>query len=155
MSEKKTVNIPASELVPIMEQQLKAGRKVSFSPKGVSMRPLLREGKDSVTLAPFSGEIKSYDIALYQRENGAYVLHRAIIKKNTLLFIGDNQFIYERGINRLQIKAVVCAVNRNGKEIGVENLIYKGYCRIWQFTRPLRYFVYRVFRKVRSIINGK
>ena len=154
MREKQVINIPAKELIPIMEQELKEGKAVSFSPKGVSMLPLIREGKDSVTLKR-AGEIKNYDIALYKRQNGQYVLHRAIIKKGKLLFIGDNQYVYEQGIGKEQIIAVVSNINRAGKNIKAESFLYKTYCVFWQKSRGIRYFIYRVIRKIRSMVNGK
>ena len=41
------------------------------------MLPLLREGVDSVMLS-LAEEIKKYDMVLYQRDDGQFVLHRVV-----------------------------------------------------------------------------
>ena len=41
------------------------------------MLPMLREGKDSVVLSKISEPLRKYDVVLYQRRNGQYVLIRA------------------------------------------------------------------------------
>ena len=43
---------------------------------GSSMTPFLAPGRDSVLLAKPGETLRRGDIALYQRESGAYVMHR-------------------------------------------------------------------------------
>ena len=68
-------------MVPLMKEALSLGRSVRFSPKGISMLPMLRQGRDSVVLSPAPERLRKYDIPLYIRENGQYVLHRIIQAK--------------------------------------------------------------------------
>ena len=85
-----------AELMPLIEEQLESGQSVRFSPKGVSMLPMLRQGRDQVTLTALHGSPKKYDILLYRRGNGSFVLHRVVKIGNTYTCIGDNQFVYEK-----------------------------------------------------------
>ena len=61
--ENKTEILTASmdELVPVITERLRAGQSVCFSPKGISMLPMLRQGIDTVTLSPLPEKIKKYD----------------------------------------------------------------------------------------------
>lgn len=131
------------ELMPLIKEQLSYGQSVRFSPKGKSMLPMLRENRDSVMLSPIPEMLKKYDLPLYQRENGQYVLHRIIeINKSddTYTCIGDNQFVKEYGLRREQMIAIVTAFEHNGKEHGVTDISYQLYCRCWYYSRKLRYF---------------
>lgn len=68
------------------------------------MQPFIVQGRDKVTLAALPDRIKKYDIILYKRENGTFVLHRVTGKKeNAYIFRGDNQFSDEYGIKREQM----------------------------------------------------
>ena len=52
-------------LMPLIREQLASGRNVQFKPKGTSMRPMLRQGIDSVILSPLpQGKLKKYDLHL-------------------------------------------------------------------------------------------
>lgn len=142
---RNTVKIETSleELMPIMRECLAAGKSFRFSPRGVSMLPMLREGKDSVLLSPVPEKLKKYDIPLYQRDNGKYVLHRIVSIGESYTCIGDNQFSYENGIRHEQVIAVVTGFYRGEKYFSTENLLYKSYCVLWQKSRSLRHFLHR------------
>ncbi len=136
------------ELAPIFEEQIYQEKSVSFAPKGKSMLPMIREGKDTVTLSAIKVPIKKYDIVFYKRKSGQYVLHRIVRVGKTYTCIGDNQFAYERGIGKEQIIAVVSAFTRNGKEHSVNNFFYGLYCRFWHYSRFLRRCVRAIWRRV-------
>ena len=130
--------------MPLIRETLAAGQNVVFSPKGTSMLPMLRQGMDSVTLSSVVGRLKKYDLPLYQRENGQYVLHRVIDVGDTYTCIGDNQFILEQGVRHEQIIAVVTKFSRDGREISVSSVGYQIYCRVWAFSRPVRHLALRI-----------
>lgn len=142
------------ELMPLMKESLAAGKSVQFSPRGVSMLPMIRQGRDSVMLSPVQGELKKYDIPLYQRDNGAYVLHRIVKAEDTYTCIGDNQFTYEPGIRQDQVIAVVTGFYRDAKYISVAALSYRIYMRLWHWTRGIRFFFFRVRRKLGVIYRA-
>lgn len=154
MNSVKTKKLQLEQLIPIWKERLKAGQSVRFSPKGISMLPLLRQGRDSVLLSFPPEKLKKHDIVLYQRENGMYVLHRIIeVQEDGRVYtcIGDNQFVKEPGLCREQMIAVVTAFTRGKREHSVKEPVYRMYCSLWHGSRPLRYFVFRVVRKLRTI----
>lgn len=140
MAETKQIETSLEELMPIMQECLSAGKSFRFSPMGTSMLPMLREGIDSVVLSPIPEKLAKYDIPLYKRDNGKYVLHRIIKADETYTCMGDNQFAAESGLRRDQMIAVVTAFYRGEKQCSVSSLSYRIYCRFWHHSRPLRHF---------------
>ena len=127
------------ELMPLIREQLKAGQSVRFSPRGTSMLPMLRQGRDSVVLSPLPERLKKYDIPLYQRKNGQYVLHRIVKTGEVYTCTGDNQTLLEPGITREQMIGIVTAFYRGEKRCEVTSLPYRMYCRLWHWSRPVRW----------------
>ena len=132
--------VALDSIMPIIRETLAAGRSVQFSPRGTSMLPMIRQGTDKVTLSPLPDTLKKYDLPLYQRSNGQYVLHRIVKAGETYTCVGDNQFVPEKGLRQEQMIAVVTAFTRGGKSIPVSALSYRLYCRFWHFSRPFRHF---------------
>lgn len=126
--------------MPLIRECLNAGQSVRIFPRGTSMLPMIRQDVDSVVLSPVSGKLKKYDIPLYQRENGKYILHRIVAVEDTYTCVGDNQFAMECGIRHEQVIAVVTAFYRGEKKYMVSGLGYHFYCRLWFYSRPLRRF---------------
>lgn len=139
--------IPLDELMPVIREELARGGQVRFAPRGVSMLPMLHQGRDTVTLSPLPEKLKKYDLPLYQRENGQYVIHRIVKVGDTYTCMGDNQFVPEPGLKKEQMIALVTSFSRKGKEYAVDAWQYRLYCRFWYHTRLIR----RCWRKVRSL----
>lgn len=131
------------QVMPLIRERLAAGKSVRFQPRGVSMLPMLRQGIDSVVLSPLPGKLKKYDLPLYVRDNGHYVLHRIVEAGDTYTCIGDNQFELESGVRQDQLIAVVTAFTRGDRVISVEDPGYRIYCRVWHLSRPVRRFLRR------------
>ena len=128
------------DLIPIFRERLPAGQCIRFSPRGISMLPMLRQGIDSVVLSPVPEKLKKYDIPLYQRDDGKYILHRIVKVGETYTCIGDNQFDYETGVRHDQVIAVVTSFTRGQRLHSVNELPYRLYCRFWHYSRGLRHF---------------
>lgn len=141
------------DIMPLIREGLSAGRSVKIAPRGVSMLPMIRQGKDEVILAPPPPELKKYDIALYQRENGKYILHRVVRIGESYTFIGDNQFVYEHGISHERVIAVVAGFTRGGKPKSVRSLSYKLYCRLWHLSRYPRRKLLGLKRRISALFE--
>lgn len=147
--------VSMEDLIPLIQESLSVGQHVRFFPRGISMLPMLRQGIDSVVLSPVSDELKKYDLPLYRRDNGKYVLHRIIAVGDTYTCIGDNQFMEEKGIRQDQIIAVVTAFYRGEKFWNVKNTVYQLYCNMWHNSRSLRRFRRRAIGWIRRHMRGK
>lgn len=139
------------DLIPVIKEKLASGGTFEINFNGTSMLPLLVEKRDTVVLRAVNGEIKKYDIPLYRRDDGHYVLHRAVkTDGNTFTACGDNQWVLESGIRQSQVIGVVCSVVRKGKIISVDSFGYKLYCRVWEFLRPIRRYIVKIRGKLRK-----
>ncbi len=126
-------------LMPMIRESLAAGHSVTFTPSGVSMLPMLRPDRDTVTLSPLpDGRLQKYDLPLYRRDSGKYVLHRIVQVGETYTCLGDNHIARERGVRHDQMIALVTSFCRDGKEISVTAPGYRLYCRFWYGTRMIR-----------------
>jgi len=130
--------VSLEQMMPIFAERLAAGGRVTFGPKGTSMRPMLRQGIDRVEITAVKGPLKKYDLPLYQRSDGQYVLHRIVKAGKTYTCIGDNQFILEPGVKEEQLLAVATGFYRGDRYIPFTSVRYKIYCRYWHYSRPLR-----------------
>lgn len=134
---------PLDALMPMIREQLAAGKNVRFSPRGISMLPMLRQGIDSVELSAVPERLRRFDLPLYQRDNGKYILHRVIAVGESYTCMGDNQFQPEPGVEHRQMIGLVTAFYRRDRRISVNAPGYRVYCRLWYVSRPLRHFVHR------------
>lgn len=100
---------------------------------GNSMLPLLRQGRDLMIIGRKPEErLKRYDIPLYKRDNGQYILHRILkARKDDYVICGDNQWRRETGISDRHIIGVLKAVVRNGKQIPVTDWRFLLYSHLW------------------------
>lgn len=143
MHESKVVSI--EKLMPILKAQLAAGGSVRFRPTGVSMLPLLDEKRDYVVLEA-GRPVKKYDIILYTRKDGSYVLHRVIGEKaDGYVLCGDNQIFYEYPVPQDRVIGVVSAIYQGEKRIAVQDLSY----RLYSFFRVKRQYCKRQMRRVK------
>ena len=136
--------IPGDELMELVRERLAAGQTVHYLPfRGVSMLPMLRQGIDTVELAPLPPKLKKYDLPVYQYPSGKYVMHRVVaVREDHYLCLGDNTYEYET-ICHDQMIALVSAFKRGEKRVSVKSLPYRIYCRLWVFSYPLRKFLKR------------
>ena len=122
----------------MIRAQLEAGKTVKFKPRGVSMLPMLRQDIDSVVLSPVPEKLKKYDLPLYQRDDGQFVLHRIVAVGETYTCVGDNQFELEPGVRRDQMIGIVTQYYRGEKSRRVTGFVYWLYVRARHYSRPLR-----------------
>lgn len=127
-SSKNNGSFSFAELDPVIREVLDSGGEFMIHPRGVSMLPLIHEGRDTVTIVKPNGRLKKDDIAFYLRDNGHYVLHRVIaVKGRTYTMCGDHQCLPEKGIEDRQIIGVVSSMEINGKTVTPDTKEYKKY----------------------------
>ena len=140
--------LPMAELYPVLTEVLESGGEFRFYPRGTSMLPLIQQGRDSVVLEAVTNPQK-YDICLYQRANGQFVLHRLMkwTPEGEPIFCGDNQLIFEHGIPTDQIIARVNAIYQGDKKCSVTTFSYRFYVRVHCFMpwRHVRFFPRRLW----------
>ena len=123
-----------SEYDSIIREVLASDGEFRLYPHGVSMLPLIRQGKDSVVLQRLTRPAKAGDILFYQRRDGSYVLHRVKkVSPEGLTMWGDHQLVLEHGVTEDQIIGYAARIFRGENEINCRSLCYRVYLRLWQF----------------------
>lgn len=142
------------ELMPLIRERLAAGQTIRYLPfRGVSMLPMLRQGRDAVEIAPLPEKLKKYDLPVYQYPSGKIVMHRIVdVEEDYYVCLGDNTYAYEK-IFPDQMIAVVSAFKRGEKRISVDDPGYRLYCRVWVAVFPVRKFLKRVKSWLRRLIK--
>ena len=127
-------SIHIAEYDSVIREVLESGGEFRMYPHGTSMRPLLRQGIDSVVLEKMKRAPKKNDILFYQRQDGSYILHRVWEVTDTgLTIVGDNQRMLEYGVTEEQIIGYVTRIYRGDKEFNCDGLWYRMYLWLWQF----------------------
>ena len=114
------------------EDEINRKGNLVYTNIGDSMMPLLRQKRDLVILKKPEGRLKKYDVPLYRRDNGKYVLHRVLkVRKKDYVICGDNRYHKEYGITDRHIIGVLASVVRDGKTISVTDWKYRLYVHLW------------------------
>lgn len=134
-------HIDLNEIIDIMREKLDNGGTVTFTPSGNSMYPMLRDGEDTVVLTKPKGRLHLFDLPLYVRKDGSYVMHRVVKfdPDGSYVMCGDNQYVNEHGVKDEDIIAVVTAFYRKGKPYTTQSFSYRIYLNVWFYTRFFRH----------------
>ena len=139
------------QLFPLIQERLAAGESVQFTPRGISMRPMIEGGRDQVVLSPLPEKLKKYDLPLYRRKNGQFVLHRIVkvCKDGTYTCCGDHQCQLEKGLRHEQMIGLATSYVRKGKKLTNKNLLYRFYRMTWTWVRKYRWVFFGIDNKLR------
>jgi len=127
-------------LMQLIEEKLSMDGEVNILATGNSMYPLFRHKRDQVLLGRAeTGKLKKYDMILYRRDSGQYVLHRIVgEKKDGYVLRGDHQLWDEYPVRPDQVIAKVRSFSRNGRQTSCEDMGYRIYVQVWTHTVLLR-----------------
>ena len=124
------------------EEILERDGKLVYTNVGDSMRPLIRQDRDLIIIEKPQGRLNKYDVPLYRRDSGQYVLHRILkVRSDDYVICGDNRWKKEYGITDRHIIGVLTAVVRDGREIPVTDRKYRLYVHMWCDFFPIRAFL--------------
>lgn len=127
--------IHLSDYEGLIREVLTSGGEFRLYPHGTSMLPLLRQGRDSVSLRRVDSPIRKGDILFYQRPDGSFVLHRVrAVTPEGLTMMGDNQTLPEPGVSPDWVIGRVTRIFRDDKEVICDGQRYRWYLRLWQLT---------------------
>lgn len=125
------------------EEEIQRRGYLLYRNEGDSMLPLIRQGRDLVLISGKpEGRLKKYDVPLYRRDSGQYVLHRVLrVRKNDYVLCGDNRWQRETGISDRHIIGVLTAVIRDGQKLPTTARRYRLYAHLWCDLFYLRAFL--------------
>ena len=136
------------------EEELERSGKLVYTTVGTSMNPMIKQDRDLSIIEKPKGRLKKYDVALYKRPNGQYVLHRVVkVLDDGYVILGDNCVNKEFNIKETQILGVLVYLVRNGKEVDLNSFGYKIYVRARYAHYPVRVIIFRTKRFLRKLIK--
>ena len=140
-----------------LEEYLETYGRLTYSNVGISMLPLLRQGRDLFILEKKgAGRCAVGDVVLYRRPPDQYVLHRVIeVRSEDYVILGDNCFSREYGITDGDILGVMTGFVRGGKAHSVDERGYRLYSGFWMKTERPRVFLKKAVRKARRLLKKR
>ena len=137
------------------EEFLEKNGTMTYSNVGVSMMPLLKQGRDLFTVRKKGKErCKKYDVVLYRRPPSSYVLHRIIrVRDNDYVILGDNCVNREYGIKDSDIIGVMTEFVHNGRKHTVNEMGYRIYSHILVGFAPVRVMFMRTKAKLKRLVR--
>lgn len=146
--------VDTREYVSMLRELTEEGKEVSMLIAGNSMSPFLIHNRDYVSFKKPDRELKAGDIVFFQREGGAFILHRIWkVKPEGYYIVGDAQWVIEGPVKREQIFAIVTKVRRKGKWIGPGAFWWEFFEHIWIHMIPLRSGVCKTYTKFRQLLK--
>lgn len=130
----------------LVEEEISNGRQVHFRVKGISMFPLLRDGKDIVVLEKCDPSLLGpMDVVLF-KYNGRHLLHRIIRRDGNRLYIrGDGSYIAKEECTTEDVIGKVQTVIRpGGKNLSVNSWRWRLPSSLWQHTGIFRNLLLRI-----------
>ncbi|MBO5076306.1 MAG: hypothetical protein J5584_01755 [Clostridia bacterium] len=123
-----------------IEEYLAENGSLTYSNVGVSMMPMLKQGRDLFTVRKKGAErARKYDVVLFKRPPDKYVLHRVVkVRPEGYDILGDNCAARERNVPEERVLGVLTSFVRKGREHSVEEKGYKLYSRLAVAGQPLR-----------------
>ena len=122
-----------------IEQQIAENGFYISTTVGISMRPMLRNRRDRVIIrSTDGGRLSKWDLPLYKRPDGKYVLHRVIeVRDGYYVIRGDNTYAKEH-VPDDWIVGVMTEFYRGKRHVLATNRGYRRYAAFWQTVYPLR-----------------
>ena len=117
-----------------LEEELRSGKTCVSTTVGDSMEPMLRNRRDTIIIEPVHGRLKRYDLPLYRRPDGKYVLHR-------ILHVKKEGYIIE--------------FYRGEKHISVRYPTYRLYVHLWCDLFLIRAAILRIKNKLQRIKKAR
>ncbi len=127
------------------EDEIRRTGRLIYTNVGDSMMPMIREKRDLLIIEKVDGRLKKYDVPLYKRDSGQYVLHRILkVRRDDYVICGDNRLQKEYGITDSHIIGVLTGIVRDGKTIYVTDKRYRLYVHLWCDFFGVRAFILKV-----------
>ena len=149
------------------ERELEENGKLIYTNVGISMMPLIREGRDVMVIEKRDGKPKRYDAVLFRRDGvegrGKYVVHRILkVLPGDKYFIAGDHDASGEIVPEGNILGTLTTVFKDGKPIDFGGFKYRRYvffrCKFYHLRfgllkawRGTKYFFsavrYKLFKK--------
>lgn len=150
------ISLPTEKLLPILTEAINCGGRFVLTVTGNSMTPTLHHLKDRVELVSVTQRpIAKGEIVLFRRSTGECILHRVVAIEGQLLLVNGDAQTWVEWVSSARVLGVVSRIQRGGKWIRCDGKRYRAYVALWRLIIPLRPYVFKTYRFIRSLIKGR
>ncbi len=114
--------------------------------EGDSMRPLIRRGRDRVTIVPLTRPLRRGDVVLFEFPPGRYVVHRVYrLKDGRVQTLGDHCWNPDPWLPDAAVLGQAVQAERGRLRLALDSAPARAWGRCWMTALPLRraYFAAR------------
>ena len=114
--------------------------------EGDSMRPLIRRGRDRVTIVPLTRPLRRGDVVLFEFPPGRYVVHRVYrLKDGRVQTLGDHCWNPDPWLPEAAVLGQAVQAERGRLRLALDSAPARAWGRCWMTALPLRraYFAAR------------
>ena len=127
------------------EDQLARDGYLLKQTKGVSMEPMLRQYREESVIRTPDRELRKYDVVLFKRQGGQYVLHRIVGKKGDAYLIRGDNCLGTEIVQRDRIIGILSGFYRGETYVDCNrDKAYLRYSRRIVATFPFRWTKWRI-----------
>ncbi len=151
LKEQSNIDRGVDEWVARIKQGVAA--ELIVHPKGTSMLPLIRGGKDSVIVLPLDRPLKKGDVILFRRHDGKNVMHRVLkLDGEMVTTFGDGSVRPDDPIKKEAVLGLAVMLLKDGKTKKLDTALSRLYGRIHQRLFPVRRIAGSFKRKIKSFL---
>lgn len=144
-TEKNTLQLPESELLPECVRMLREGKTVMLTARGSSMYPFIHD-RDKVCLSR-EGGFREGDIVLAFTDEGRHVMHRIIsINGDMVRLMGDANLKKTESCSVKDIAGKAVSIMRDKKTILCSSAAEKTKAKFWRMLLPVRRAALKMLR---------
>lgn len=141
--------LPNDLLFAEVTRALAEGRTVRLTLVGNSMQPFLRNGRDTVVLAPFTPEELRPGVIVLFRYRGLYLLHRIVRHHGDRFTICGDANLRPEYATLSDICGIVRSIVRpSGRTVDCRSLSWQLRSRLWMLLRPFRRYLMHFYRRL-------
>ncbi len=148
--------IPNDVFCLAVQQMLDDRMDVEFTVTGNSMWPLLKHGRDKVTLTLCKdSDIKKGDIILFEALPSKYLLHRVTrVSGKYIETTGDFNTFHDGRFPKSCVKGKAVNITRKGKSYNTDTFLIKLYSFFWMRLFAVRKPLLKLIRLISKTKNS-
>ena len=127
----------------LVDELLKEGREVIITPKGNSMLPFIKNGRDEVTLVRLDRPAEVGDILLV-KIGDRFVMHRVFaVDGDAITLMGDGNVYGKEHCKSADVIGLVTEIHKEGGKV-----VIPGKGKLWRLLRPFRRYILAIYKRV-------
>ena len=153
MEQKRKVELSIEQWLELTKEGVVLPVHITLN--GDSMRPLIRKGKERVTILPLNRPPAIGDIVLFHdRINDRYVVHRVYrIDGDKVQTLGDFCVHPDRWMESSQVYGMVTEIYYRTRCFSTDSKFSRVFGRVWMAIRPIRPMYIGIHRIIRLVLR--